>query len=79
MGYQPDPPLKGNNRDWGLHRVKAWDLKLCWLPRTCCLSKQQLWGQQAYHGVRWIHGPGEPIVEEYWIEKNEFLLWQLKK
>jgi len=79
MGYQPDPPLKGNNPVWGLSRVKTWNLKLCLWPRTCFLSGQPLWAQQAYHGVRWIHGPGNPVEEEYWIEKNEFLLWQLKK
>jgi len=75
---QAAPPLECNNRDWGLHRVKAWDLKLCLWPRTCVLSGQQLWAQQAYHGVRWIHGPGKPVEEEYWIERNEFVIWKLK-
>ena len=78
MGYQPDPPLKGNNPNWGLSRVKSWDLKLCLWPRTCFLSGQLLWAQQAYHGVRWIHGPGEPVKQEYWISRNEFVLWNLK-
>jgi hypothetical protein len=72
-------PLECNHRNRGLSRVKTWDLEICWLPRTCFLSGQQLWGRQAYHGLRWIHGPGEPVVGEYWIERNEFLLWQLKK
>jgi hypothetical protein len=76
---QAAPPLECNDPNWGLSRVKSWDLKLSWLPRTCFLSSRQLWGQQAYHGVRWIHGPGEPVEEEYWIERNEFLLWRLKK
>ncbi len=75
---QAAPPLECNDRNWGLNRAKAWELKLCWLPRTCFLSGQQLWGQQAYHGVRWIHGPGEPEEEEYWIAKNEFVIWKLK-
>jgi len=71
--------LKANSQDWGLNRVKAWDLELCWLPRTCFFSGHQLWGQCAYHGERLITGPGEPVVEHYWIEKNEFIMWQLKK
>ncbi len=75
---QAAPLLKGNNPNWGLTRVKAWALKLCLWPRTCCLSKRQLWAQQAYHGVRWIHGPGEPVEEEYWIDRNEFVIWKLK-
>jgi hypothetical protein len=79
MVYQPEPPLKGNNPNWGLNRVTSWNLKLCWLPQTCCLSRRRLWGQRAYHGENWITGPGEPLVNHYWIERNEFLLWQLKK
>jgi hypothetical protein len=75
---QAVPPLECNDRNWGLTRVKAWDLEFCWLPQTCFLSGQQLWGRQAYHGVRWIRGPGESVIEEYWISRNEFVIWKLK-
>lgn len=65
--------------DWGLSRARGWKLKLCWTrPRTCFLTGKPLWGKQAYHGVRTITGPGEPVYEDYWIEKNEFMLWNLK-
>lgn len=64
--------------DWGLNRVKWWELKLCWLPKRCFLSGQDLWGKKAYKGVRYIHGPGDPVEDVYWIEKNEFLIWRLK-
>lgn len=67
------------SEDWGLNRAQVWDLKLCLLPRKCFLSGQQLWGQRAYRGIRYIHGPGEAIEEIYWVNKNEFLLWHLKK
>jgi hypothetical protein len=63
---------------WGLQKVNEWKLKLCWLPKKCHLSKKPLWGKYAYHGERWITGPGEPIVEHYWIERTEFLIWNLK-
>jgi hypothetical protein len=72
-------PLECNDPTWGLSRVTAWDLELCWRPQTCFLSGQQLWGRRAYHGERWITGPGEPVVVHHWIEKNEFIMWQLKK
>lgn len=78
MYYDWTPPLKVNNRNWGLNRAKFWQLKICWLPKTCYLSGRLLWGQRAYHGERWITGPGEPVVEHYWIERDEFLLWKLK-
>ena len=65
--------------DWGLNRVKYWELKLCWLPKKCFLSEKPLWGKRAYYGERYIHGPGEPVMDTYWIDKHEFLIWQLKK
>jgi hypothetical protein len=68
------PPLQ----DWGLQRAKHWQLKFCWLPKRCYISGKKLWGKQAYYGERWITGPGEPIMEPYWIEKSEFLIWNLK-
>jgi hypothetical protein len=64
--------------DWGLNKAKDWKLKLCWIPKDCFLSGKNLWGKRAYHGVRMITGPGEPVFEDYWIDKNEFLIWNLK-
>jgi hypothetical protein len=67
------------SEDHGLSRARGWKLKLCWTrPRTCFLTSKPLWGKQAYHGVRVITGPGEPVYEDYWIEKNEFMLWNLR-
>jgi hypothetical protein len=66
------------SEDWGLNRAQVWDLKLCWLPKTCFLTGQKLCGKRAYRGIRFIHGPGEPIEKVYWIEKNEYLIWILK-
>ncbi len=68
-------PLESN---WGLQRAKNWKLKFCWMPKHCFLSGKPLWGKRAYHGVRMITGPGEPVFEDYWIDKNEFMIWNLK-
>ena len=62
-----------------LNRAKRWELKLCWLPKKCYLTGKPLWGKLAYHGERWITGPGSPVVQHYWIDKHEFLIWQLKQ
>ena len=67
------------SEDWGLSRAKYWELKLCWLPKKCFISGKTLWGKRAYVGERWITGPGEPMVQTYWIDKFEFLIWQLKR
>lgn len=74
-GPDQSPP----SEDWGLNRAQRWDLKFCWLPKECFLTGQKLWGKLAYRGIRWIHGPGEPIEQIYWVDKDEFLLWNLRK
>jgi hypothetical protein len=66
-------------QDWGLNRAAYWALKFCWWPQTCFLTGKKLWGRYAYHGENWITGPGDPVVQYYWIERNEFLIWQIKK
>jgi len=64
--------------NWGMLRANNWQLKRCWWPRQCNLTGQKLWGRLAYRGEHWITGPGEPVVDYYWVEKSEFLLWRIK-
>jgi hypothetical protein len=64
--------------DWGLNKVNDWQLKLCWLPKECFLTGRSVWGKQAYHGTRLITGPGEPVIDHYWVNKDEFILWKLQ-
>ena len=66
------------SEDWGLRKAQGWRLKLCWLPKKCYLTGKDLWGKQAYYGERWITGPGEPVMEPYWIDRGEFIIWRLK-
>lgn len=73
-GVSQSPP----SRDWGLKRATGWKLKLCYTPTKCFLTGKQLWGKQAYYGENWITGPGEPMFKKYWIEKSEFIWWNLK-
>lgn len=65
--------------DYGLNRAHHWNYKFCWLPKKCFLTGKDLWGKRAYHGERWITGPGEPVVVHYWIERDEFLVWQITR
>ena len=71
---QASPP----EDDWGLQKAKGWKLKLCWLPKKCFLSGKPLWGKRAYNATRIITGPGEPIIEQYWVAKDEFIFWRIK-
>ena len=69
-------PISGS---YGLSRARGWQLKLCWLPKKCFLSDSPLWGKKAYHAQRIITGPGTPVIENYWLEKTEFIKWQLTR
>ena len=71
---QASPP----SEDWGLNRARGWKLRFCWTPQKCFLSGKPLWGKRAYHGVRMITGPGEPVYEDYWISRDDFIIWNLK-
>lgn len=71
--------IMNDYRNSSINRVKVWESKRCLIPRSCCLSNKKLWGKKAYRGILWIHGPGDPIEEIYWIDEKEFLLWQLKR
>jgi hypothetical protein len=72
---QQSPP----SEDWGLQRVKNWKLKVPVIPKRCFLTGQRLWFKPAYYGVRMITGPGDPVYDHYWIDKDEFLLWHLRR
>jgi len=43
----------------------------------------KLWGKQAYYGEYYggyvTYPDMDPDMEHYWIERNEFIIWQLKK
>ena len=64
---------------WGVSRANGWKLVLCILPKTCFLSGKKLWGKRCYKGTRVITGPGEPVIEDYYVEKFEFMKWQLTR
>ncbi len=75
MDIQQSHPME----DWGLNRIKWWELKFCWFPKKCFLSGKKLWGKRAYKGLLYIHGPGEPVIDVYWIDKKEYLFWKIKR
>jgi hypothetical protein len=69
----------GDEIRWGLSRANNWKLVLCILPKNCFLTGKKLWGKRCYKGTRIITGPGDPVIEEYYIEKFEFMKWQLTR
>lgn len=66
------------SQDWGLSRVKVWKLHFNLWPRKCFLSGKPLWFKRSYKGIQMITGPGDPVFCDYYIEKSEFIMWNLK-
>jgi len=66
------------HEDWGLNKVINWQLRFCLLPKECFLTGRRLWFTKAYHGIRMITGPGEPVFDHYWVGKDEFIIWKLQ-
>jgi len=56
--------------------------KLCrviW-PKTCEITGRRLWpGTLAYRGIATWTGPGKPVIEYKWHDRQEHLMWQLKE
>ena len=77
--FDPEVTQSPREDDWGLRRARDWKLILCMKPRTCFLTGKQLWGSRCYKGTRVIDGPGTPVIEDYFIEKFEFMKWQLTR
>jgi len=59
-------------------RCIGWELKFILWPRQCHYSKKWLWLKNAYLGVSMLTGPGEPIFEYRWCDKNQYLFEKIK-
>ncbi len=66
-------------KDWTLNQIDNWKLKFSWTPKRCFLSNKLIWGCWSYYGVKMITGPGEPVYDSRWVDRTEFIIWQLKK
>lgn len=61
-----------------LERVHTWQLKFAIWPHRCAKTGNRIWLEHAYRGTRTITGPGEPVVEHFWMSRVEFVIWRLK-
>lgn len=55
-----------------------WKYKFALWPRRCARSNNWIWLKRAYHGHRWVAGPGEPILISSWLTPEEFTMFQLQ-
>lgn len=59
-------------------RCIGWQLKFSILPRRCYYTGKYLWFKLAYKGTSMLTGPGEPIFEYRWCERQEYLFLKIK-
>ena len=59
-------------------RCTGWKLKFTVWPRRCFYTGKHLWFTWAYLGIGMICGPGEPVYEYRWCQRNEFLFLKIR-
>lgn len=64
--------------EYALSKTSNWELKFALVPHRCCKSQRLMWLTYAYKGTRIITGPGTPVIETFWMNKEDFIIWRLK-
>ncbi len=73
----PLDSLMWTNEDFN-RRCIGWQLKFSLFPRRCFYTGKYLWFTLAYKGTAMITGPGEPVFEDRWCERHEYLFLKIK-
>jgi hypothetical protein len=75
-------PIPFMNNDWKEESFKrhciGQNLILSLLPRKCFYSGRLLWFKYSYKVTAMWTGPGTPVFEDRWVDKNEYLLKKIK-
>ena len=50
-----------------------------WLPQICDISGKRIWLKYGYRMTRMITGPGTPVFEYRWHDKNTHIIWKLTR
>lgn len=59
-------------------RCIGWEKKFSLIPRRCYYTGKYLWLKTAWLGTAIITGPGTPIIECRWCDKDQFLFLKIK-
>ena len=59
-------------------RCVGWELQYSFLPRRCYYTGKYLWLRKAYMGTAIVTGPGEPVFEHRWCDKDSYLFLKIK-
>ena len=59
------------------YRCIGTELKFILFPRKCYITGKALWLEKAYKQTAMYTGPGDPVFEHRWYDKNEFIKYKL--
>ena len=79
MAFYYDGVQAGPEHDYFYDRCLGAELKFSLWPRRCSISNKLIWLQWGYRLIAIWTGPGDDAVETRWHDKNEHLIWQLKR
>ena len=54
------------------------ELKFLFLPKVCHITGKKLWLENVYKQTAMYTGPGDPVFEYRYYDKNEFLIARIK-
>ena len=60
-------------------RMIGTEYKFAWLPQRCDISGNRIWLKYGYRLTRIITGPGDPVFEHRWHDKNTHIIWKLTR
>lgn len=60
------------------YKWATWKMSRPLFPRLCNLTGRLLWIKPAMLGTRIITGPGDSILEHYWVDSEAFMMHKLK-
>ncbi len=76
----PEYIYRHNDREALFYIRAQWQLKYVIWPQHCEITGRRLWpGTLAYRGRAMYTGPGTPVFETRWHDRQEHLIWQLKE
>lgn len=53
--------------------------RVCLFPRRCYLSGKKIWLKKCQVIYTMLTGPGDPVVDKFWCDPAEFLMYELKR
>jgi hypothetical protein len=62
---------------WKSHCI-GWEYIFSAIPRRCYITNKLIWMKRGYRGVAMWTGPGEPVFDIRWVDRNEYLLAKIK-